>query len=240
VKRLHEVCAALGLDVAAEQKLAALLELLANDPDAPTSVTAPSEAVDIHIADSLSVLSILADRPPPAAIVDIGSGAGFPGLPLAVVFGESQVDLVESTSRKSRFIDRAAALLELDRARAVPVRAEDWARADGAGRYELAVVRAVAPLSTLLEYASPLLREGGLLIAWKGARDFTEEEHATIAAPALGMVLREVHRVTPFPDAHNRHLHVFEKTGSTPAGIPRRAGMAQKRPFGGEGSTPNY
>jgi 16S rRNA (guanine527-N7)-methyltransferase len=239
VKRLHEVCVALDLDFVAEQELTALLELIARDSDAPTSVTAPDEAVDTHVADSLSAIPVLACRPPPQTIADIGSGAGFPGLPLAVAFRRAEVDLIESTGRKCGFIERAIEQLGLDNARVVCARAEDWARAQGAGRYDLAVVRAVAPLATLLEYASPLLRDHGLLVAWKGARDELEERQGEAAARALGMTPRAIHSVTPFPGARGRHLHVFEKTGPTPAGIPRRAGMGRKRPFGSESSPPN-
>jgi 16S rRNA (guanine527-N7)-methyltransferase len=217
VKRLHEVCAQIGLDAEAESKLAALLDLVANDPAAPTSVTSPAEAVDVHVADSLSALPLIAGRRYPEAIVDIGSGAGFPGLPLAVA------------------IER----LGQENARVVCVRIEDWARTEGAERYEVALARALAPLPTLLEYASPLLRDHGLLVAWKGERDAFEERRGTATALALGMSVGAVHRVTPFPGARHRHLHTFEKVGPTPAGIPRRPGMARKRPFGGESSGPN-
>jgi 16S rRNA (guanine527-N7)-methyltransferase len=239
VKRLHEVCAAAGLDEAAERRLERLMELLANDPEAPTSVTVPSETVDAHVADSLAVLPVLTDRKRPDSIADVGSGAGFPGLPLAIAFPDSDVDLIESTGRKCRFLERAIAELGLGNAHVVCARAEDWARGDGAERYELVVVRAVAPLATLVEYASPLLRPRGLLIAWKGARDQAEEDQAASAAQTLGMSHPIVYPVAPFPHARHRHLHVFEKTGSTPAGIPRRPGMAHKRPLGRESSVPN-
>jgi 16S rRNA (guanine527-N7)-methyltransferase len=239
VKRLHEVCERAGLPAPAEQKLATLVRLIATDPEAPTSVTSPAAAVDAHVADSLSVLSLLTDRPTPEAIVDIGSGAGFPGLPLAVAFDQAEVDLLEATARKCRFIERAIDALEQRNTRVVCERAEDWARSGGAGRYSLAVVRAVAPLATLAEYASPLLREGGLLVAWKGARDAAEERQGDAASRMLGMRLRGVEEVKPFAGARSRHLHVFEKTGATPAGIPRRPGMARKRPFGDERSVSN-
>jgi 16S rRNA (guanine527-N7)-methyltransferase len=239
VKRLHEICERAGLRAPAEQKLATLLRSIAADPEAPTSVTSPGEAVDAHVADSLSVLPVLTDGPAPETIVDIGSGAGFPGLPLAVAFDRAEVDLLEATARKCRFIERAIGALEQRNARVVGDRAENWARSRGEGRYSLAVVRAVAPLSTLVEYASPLLREGGLLIAWKGARDAAEEREGAAASRMLGMIARDVKAVTPFAESRHRHLHVFEKIGPTPTGIPRRAGVARKRPFGGERSGSN-
>ena len=84
----------------------------------------------------------------------------------------------------------------------------------------------------LVEYAAPLLRAGGVLVAWKGARDAAEEAGGAAAAERLRMATREVERVVPFEGAENRHLHVFEKLGPTPEGFPRRPGMARKRPLG--------
>jgi 16S rRNA (guanine527-N7)-methyltransferase len=238
VKRLAELCRLFGLSAEAEHKLGLLLELLATDPAAPTSVTAPEEALDVHIADSLSALPVLgpllASMTGPGTIVDIGSGGGFPGLPLAVALEPVAVDLVEATGRKCRFISQAVERLDQPNARAVCMRAEDWARAEGAGRYTLALVRAVAPLATLVEYASPLLTEGGSMIAWKGARNEVEERQGASAARSLGMAPAPIHRVTPFTGARRRHLHLFEKVGPSPPGVPRRAGLARKRPFGGK------
>jgi 16S rRNA (guanine527-N7)-methyltransferase len=226
----------LGLTEDVRARLELLLELVAGDPSAPTSVTEPGDAADVHVADSLSALplvrSLLSERLQDAAIADIGSGAGFPGLPLAIALDQTSVDLIESTRRKCGFIARALRRLELRNAQVVCMRAEDWARADGAARYGLAVVRAVAPLATLVEYASPLLAEGGFLIAWKGARGEAEERGGAAAASRLGMEPRGVHPVVPFPGSRSRHLHVFEKQEPTPPGIPRRAGMARKRPLG--------
>jgi 16S rRNA (guanine527-N7)-methyltransferase len=234
VKRLHELCRRLELPDEAERRLAALLELLASDPGAPTSVTAPAEAVDVHLADSLSVLPVIRSRVLPETLVDIGSGAGLPGLPLATALPGTRVDMLEATERKCRFISRAVERLELPNAHAVCKRAEDWARSEGAGRYDLATARALASLATVVEYASPLLREGGRLVAWKGARDPDEERQGAAAARALAMAPISIERVAPFPGVRNRHLHVYEKTGPTPAEVPRRPGIARKRPFGAE------
>jgi 16S rRNA (guanine527-N7)-methyltransferase len=234
VKRVRELCEEYGLPPAAEERLTRLLDLIASDPQAPTTVTAPARAADVHVADSLSALPLLRAGGGLGTIVDIGSGAGLPGLPLAVALPDTSVDLVESATRKCEFIARAIDVLGLQNARAVCARAEDWARGEGAGRYEAAVVRAVAPLATLVEYASPLLATGGRLVCWKGERDPSEERRAANASEALAMTPLTVDRVTPFAGARAHHLHVFEKTAPTPAGVPRRAGMARKRPFGGE------
>jgi 16S rRNA (guanine527-N7)-methyltransferase len=238
VKRLEELREQFDLPVAATEKLALLVELVAGDPEAPTSITDPGKVIDAHLADSLSALPLIVPLIVPSidrsqhAIADIGSGAGFPGLPLAIALEHADVDLIEATGRKCRFIEHVIERLDQRSARAICARAEDWARGDGAERYDLALARAVGRLATLIEYASPLLREHGLLLAWKGARDEGEERQGAAAAWELGMSLREVRRVIPFPGARSRHLHVFEKVGPTPEGVPRRAGMARKRPFG--------
>jgi 16S rRNA (guanine527-N7)-methyltransferase len=122
-------------------------------------------------------------------------------------------------------------------ARAVTARAEEWAGLPpglGGGReaYDVVTARAVAPLAVLVEYAAPLLRAGGVLVAWKGARDAAEESGGAAAAERLGMAMRGVERVVPFEGAKHRHLHVFEKMSPTQEGFPRRAGRARKRPLG--------
>ena len=83
----------------------------------------------------------------------------------------------------------------------------------------------------LVEYAAPLLREGGVLVAWKGARDPAEEAAGAAGAKKVGMAVREVRPVKPYPASESRHLHVFEKAAPTPPEFPRRAGMARKRPL---------
>jgi 16S rRNA (guanine527-N7)-methyltransferase len=167
----------------------------------------------------------------------VGAGAGFPGLVLAIALPEAAVDLIESARRKAAVIDRLRQAAQVDNARAVVARAEEWAKAPpalGGGRetYDSVAARAVAPLAVLVEYAAPLLRPGGVLVAWKGARDEAEEELGRRAADEVGMALVDVRRVEPFEGAHNRHLHAYRKVASTPERFPRRAGMAAKRPLG--------
>jgi 16S rRNA (guanine527-N7)-methyltransferase len=157
-------------------------------------------------------------------------------LPLAIALPGAQVDLIESSGRKSAVIERLARAASADNARAVVARAEDWGRAappaGGRRAYDAVSARALASLAVLLEYAAPLLREGGVLVAWKGARDPSEEAAGRAAAEQLGMSGEEARPVKPFADARNRHLYVFRKLGETPERFPRRAGMARKRPLG--------
>jgi 16S rRNA (guanine527-N7)-methyltransferase len=208
-----------------------LLLFLANDPQAPTSVRDPQRGVDVHVADSLSGLRVdpLRDA---SRVVDIGSGAGFPGLVLALALPEASFDLVEATTRKCAFLERVIAGVGIANVRVVCSRAEEWAAGEGSCAYDAAVVRAVGLLSTLLEYASPLLAPGGVLVAWKGRRDPEEELQATSAADLLGMGNGSVEWVGAYAGSRNRHIHTYEKIAPTPPGFPRRPGMAKKRPLG--------
>ena len=114
----------------------------------------------------------------------------------------------------------------------VCARAEDHARAGGAGHYDAVTARALAPLPVLAEYAAPLLRVGGELVAWKGRRDAAEEAAGARAAAEVGLEAVAVQQVEPFPGARDLHLHVLRKVTATPTRFPRRAGQARKRPLG--------
>ncbi len=213
-----------------------LLEALAAEPDPHTSVSEPEEALRTHVADSLTGLEVDA-LVRARRIADLGAGAGFPGLVLAVALPGAQVDLVEATGRKAAMIARLAQAARLDNARAVTARAEEWARTPaalggGGEGYDGVTARALAPLATLVEYAAPLLRTSGTLVAWKGVRDAEEEARGRGAAEQLGLEVGEVLRVEPFEAARNRHLHVFRKISPTPERFPRRVGVAAKRPLG--------
>jgi 16S rRNA (guanine527-N7)-methyltransferase len=211
--------------------IARLLEALAAEPDPHTTVHDPAEALDVHVADSLVALDVPALRDA-RRIADLGAGAGFPGLVLAAALPDAQVDLIESARRKCEVIERLAEAAGLaDRARARPVRAEDWARCDGAEAYEVVTARALASLAVICEYAAPLLSVGGVLVAWKGARDDEEEYAGARAAAQLGLSAPEVIPVEPYSGSRNRHLHVYSKVMATPPKFPRRPGMAVKRPL---------
>ena len=115
------------------------------------------------------------------------------------------------------------------RAEVVCARAEAWPA--GLEAHDLVVARALAPLTTLVEYAAPLLAPGGWLVAYKGRRDAAEEADGDAAAAALGMTVPEARVAAPYENAGERHLYLSSKVGSTPNGYPRRPGMARKRPL---------
>jgi 16S rRNA (guanine527-N7)-methyltransferase len=226
--RLEELCRAANLDHAVAARFARLLELLAADPTAPTTVTDPAAATEVHIADSLDGLR-LDEVWEARAIADIGAGAGFPGLVLAICLPDAQVSLVESVGRKCEFIGRLIEALHLPNALPVHARAEAWPA--GLGTQDLVTARALAPLTALVEYAAPLLVDGGHLVAWKGARDAAEEADGAAAAAATGLELVSVRAMPARPGADQRHLHLFRKVAPTPDRYPRREGMARKRPI---------
>jgi 16S rRNA (guanine527-N7)-methyltransferase len=210
-------------------KLGAILLELQSDERVPTTVTEAAAAIDVHLADSLTALEFveLADV---RRIADVGSGAGFPGLALAVALPYVEVSLVESQRRKCEFLERACTAAGVENACVVCVRAEEWD--GGISSNDVIVARALAPQPVVLEYAAPLLNPGGTLIDWRGRRDTDGETHARCAAEVLGMRLREIRHVEPYEGALHRHLHVFEKVAETPSRFPRRAGVARKRPLG--------
>jgi 16S rRNA (guanine527-N7)-methyltransferase len=212
-----------------------LLDALAAEPDPHTTVSDPKAARDVHVADSLSGLEVR-ELASARRIADIGAGAGFPGLVLAIALPRAQVDLVESVGRKTAVIGRLIRAAELSNARSITTRVEDFARvpeALGGGReaYDAVTARAVGSLPVLVEYAAPLLREGGTLVAWKGRRGSVEEADGAAAASATGLTPTAVEPVRPWPEAEHRHLHLYLKVGLTPNRYPRRPGRASKRPL---------
>jgi 16S rRNA (guanine527-N7)-methyltransferase len=208
-----------------------VLELLQEERASVSSVTEPGRAWRVHVEDSLTGLEF-EQLGKVSRIADIGSGAGFPGLVLAVALPHARVDLIESVGRKCAFMERAIEVAGIGNARVLNVRSEDLAKEEGREAYEVVTARAVGRLSTLAELASPLLEDGGVLVAWKGKRDAEEEAQLCRASALLAMEPEEIRHVGPFAGSEHRHLHLVRKVGSTPKDLPRRPGMAKKRPRG--------
>jgi 16S rRNA (guanine527-N7)-methyltransferase len=219
-----------SLFAAQRGQLDVVLECVADDPEAPTTVTGRDGILRDHLADSLVALELPEVRAA-TAIADLGAGAGFPGLPLAVALPRAQVSLVESNGRKCTFIARTIEACTLGNAEAIHARAESWPQ--GLASCDLVTARAVAPLAVVAEYAAPLLTVGGWLVAWRGRRDVEDETAGARAAAELGLEPGPVTQVEPYAGALHRHLHVMRKVAPTPDRFPRRAGMARKRPLGG-------
>ncbi|HVF80195.1 MAG TPA: 16S rRNA (guanine(527)-N(7))-methyltransferase RsmG [Solirubrobacteraceae bacterium] len=231
-RRLDELIAQYELAPEAARTLSCLLGLICGDPTAPTTIREPAAAVDAHVADALVALELRAVRTA-RRVADLGSGAGFPGLVLAVARPEAEIVLVESNHRKCEFLERAAVKLELANIMVVRERAESWV--EGFGTRDLVTARALAPLPVLVEYAAPLLAPGGALVAWKGRRDDREEADGAAAAAVTGLEPAEIMSVRPWTGAEQLHLHLYLKVGLTPNRFPRRPGMARKKPLQASG-----
>ncbi len=231
---LHAGAAQLGLTITPEQeaRFARLLALLLarNRQVNLTAITDPGEVLVKHVLDSLTVEQVwtptLGER-----AMDIGAGAGFPGLPLAIRHPDAHITLNDSVRKKVAFIEEAIAALGLDNADAVWARAEELGQRPAyRGRFDVALARAVAHLGALAEYALPLLRDGGRLIAMKGPNSLPEIADSARALEAIGGVVAETRRLA-LPNGDARVLIVVRKVRPTPARFPRDPGAAKKHPL---------
>lgn len=221
---------AAALDAGARAKLETVLALLAEERASVSSIV-DERAWRVHVLDSLTGLEVAKLRAA-KRIADIGAGAGFPGLVLAVALPAARVDLVESVGRKCEFMRRAIDAAQIPNANVLNLRSEDLAAGEGREAYDVVTARAVGRLSTLAELASPLLEPNGVLVAWKGRRDPEEEEQLGGASAALAMTGEQVLDVGEHAGSAHRHLHVIRKSGPTPTNLPRKPGIAKKRPKG--------
>jgi 16S rRNA (guanine527-N7)-methyltransferase len=228
--RLDRLADRYSLPPDAAERLMSLVALIHEDPHAPTSVLDWEGVVDDHVADSLVALELDVVRDA-QRLADLGAGAGFPGLPLAVALPDTQVTLVESSARKCRFLTSAAAASRTANAAVANARVEAWDA--GLGSFDVVTARALASLAVVAEYAAPLLGLGGTLVVWRGQRDPVAEAQGARAAAELGLEVQAPRHVRPYPGAQHRYLHQMVKRTETPARFPRRAGVAVKRPLGG-------
>lgn len=227
----QEIADDYSLSLKQVSQLRSLLEYLSGVSDRNlTSVSGEEDIVNFHFRDSLDLLAF-PEFEKAENIVDVGSGAGFPGLPLAVARPDKTFSLLESTSRKCDFIDYAARLLGLGNVISLRSRAEDAARSDFRDHFDLAVARAVGPLPVVIEYVLPLLKIGGIALLQRGSREQQDEISASHAATLLGGKLEQIKQSHPYPDSKNLHIWVFSKLRPTPERFPRRTGIAKKRPL---------
>jgi 16S rRNA (guanine527-N7)-methyltransferase len=228
-RRLGELGERHELGVEAVAALRSVLRHQALDDHASTAVREPIDAVDRHVADSLIALDLPEVRAA-RMIADLGSGAGWPGLALAAALPTARVRLVESASRRCRYLESVVAASGLENVDVVHVRAEEWPA--GARAHDLVTARALAALPVVCEYAAPLLAHGGWLVAWKGVVDAEEAAQGARAAHTLGLESAGARPVRPYAGAGPATLHVYRKVATTPTRFPRRPGMAAKRPLG--------
>ena len=201
-----------------------------------TAITDYEEVQVKHFLDSLTCLLAFkgtkAQRHESTKAIDIGAGAGFPGLPLKIVCPGLQLTLLEATGKKVGFLEHIVSSLGLEGVEVIKGRAEEVGR-DPAHRerYDLALARAVAELPVLVEYALPFCKLGGLFVAQKGPEGDAEARAAEGAIAVLGGVLRRIVHLELPPLAEPRSLVIIEKIAPTPAKYPRRPGIPSKRPI---------
>ena len=196
-----------------------------------TAIRDPQEIHIKHFLDSLTCL--LAMRmPAPANLIDIGTGAGFPGIPIKIVFPQIQLTLVESVGKKAEFCRHVVKMLAMPGVEVVQERAETMGQDPNyRERYDWAVARAVAILPVLAEYLLPLVRVGGSMLAMKGESGPAEAHSAEHALRVLGGHLRQLLPVTLPGVAEERYLVVIDKVAATPNTYPRKVGVPAKRPL---------
>ena len=204
-----------------------------------TSITEREAVQSKHFLDSLAGLPLLAEEmglelplAPPLHLVDVGTGAGFPGVPLKIAAPSLRLTLIDGTGKKIQFLSHLQDVLELEQVDVVQGRAEELGRQENyREHFDVATARAVAPLNTLLEYVLPLVKEGGWAMIYKGARAAEEFVAARRAIDELGGETTRFAPVTvPFLEGE-RFVLLIKKVAKTPDLYPRGQGLARKQPL---------
>lgn len=198
------------------------------------NLTAIRDAAGIrtkHFLDSFSCV-LAWKATPPVNLIDIGSGAGFPGIPLKIIYPNTKVTLVESVSKKAMFCQHIVSLLGLEGINVINARAEDLGQMrEHREQYDWGVARAVANLRALAEYLLPLIQVGGTMLAQKGESGPAEVHTAENAIKLLGGEMRQLLTITLPGVVEERHLVVVNKVATTPPGYPRKPGVPTKKPL---------
>lgn len=196
-----------------------------------TAITDFEEVLKKHFVDSLSLVKVC-DLEGDISLLDVGTGAGFPGIPLKIVFPNLKVTLLDSLNKRVIFLQEVIDRLEMDAIEALHGRAEDFAKPDLLReRFDLCVSRAVANLSTLSEYCLPYVKIGGNFISYKSEKVFEEVNQADNSIKILGgKIINQTGFTLPFSDIY-RNLIVIRKCNGTPKQYPRKAGTASKNPL---------
>lgn len=194
-----------------------------------TTIIEPKEIIIKHFVDCGTILKYLKDG---ENIIDIGTGAGFPGIPVKILNENLNVTLVDSLNKRINFLGEVCNALNLENVQLIHSRAEDLAKNnDYREKFDKSVSRAVANLSTLSEYDLPFIKKGGKMIAMKGFEIDEELNNAEKAINILGGKIKEVNKFTLIDTDNKRSIVVIDKVKSTPKQFPRKAGKPLKEPI---------
>ncbi|MEY2912997.1 MAG: rRNA ((527)-N(7))-methyltransferase RsmG [Cyanobacteriota bacterium] len=201
-----------------------------------TRITEPEEFWEKHLWDSLRGIApkqiFIPGIDKGKRIIDIGTGAGFPGLPIALIFPNSQVTLLDSTGKKINFIETVLSALALNNAKTLLGRAEEIGQQyEHRQNYDVAVIRAVGNVSVCAEYSLPLVRKGGLAIIYRGSWSEAENQSLETAVEQLGGVVELIEEfATPLSNSM-RHCLYLRKVTNTPISFPRGVGIPSQKPI---------
>ena len=196
-----------------------------------TAITEKDEVIDKHFIDSIMLASFF-DLKPGLKVIDLGTGAGFPGMPLKITYPDLSVTLLDSLNKRINFLNEVIEMLGLKDVEAIHGRAEDFSKKGKLREeYDLCVSRAVANLSSLSEYCIPYVKKGGYFISYKSGNSSDEIKEAANAIKILGGKLEEVKKVTIPGTDIERTFVVIRKCLETPKKYPRKAGMPTKNPI---------
>ena len=197
-----------------------------------TAITEKEEVIDKHFIDSISLNKAM-DVTKSLKILDLGTGAGFPGIPLKIAYPNLEITLLDSLNKRIKFLDEVIEALSLEGIVTIHGRAEDYAKqASYREQFDICVSRAVANLATLSEYCLPYVKEGGCFISYKSGSVEEELEQSKKAIFELGGKVKEVIAFTLPETDIERTFVVIEKVRKTPKKYPRKAGLPSKEPIG--------